>query len=170
MLPCDLETIARPIDYLGLNYYSRAVVRKADGGMGFEWVRPPGVERTTMDWEVYPQGLEDILRAFKARYGAKLPPVFITENGMSSDDTLQGGRCDDAQRRSYLKRHLAALARAVDAGVDVRGYFVWSLLDNFEWAFGYERRFGIVHVDYATQQRTPKDSARAYAAFLRSRR
>jgi beta-glucosidase len=167
VLPGDMETIARPIDYLGLNYYSRAVVR-ATGPDSFEWVHRPEVERTTMDWEVYPQGLQDILEAFKQRY-PKLPPLHITENGMSSADEVKGGQVDDVQRQSYLKRHFAACSRAMANGVDVRGYFIWSLMDNFEWAFGYERRFGIVHVDFDSQQRTPKQSALAYAAFLRER-
>jgi len=167
VLPGDMETIGAQLDYLGLNYYSRAVL-KAQGEHGFDWVNDPQVERTTMDWEVHPQGLQDILQDFQRRY-PNLPPVYITENGMSSDDAVQGGTVDDPQRQSYLKRHFAACARAIDSGVDVRGYFVWSLLDNFEWAWGYERRFGLVHVDYETQRRTPKRSALALAAFLRER-
>ena len=127
-----------------------------------------GVERTQMGWEVYPQGLQELLIRFKAEYPA-LPPIYITENGMASDDRVVDGVVDDAQRIAFLNRHVAAVAAAMEAGVDVRGYFVWSLMDNFEWSYGYERRFGIVHVDYATQQRTPKQSAKALAAFLRSR-
>jgi beta-glucosidase len=168
VLPGDMEIIARPMDYLGLNFYSRSVLR-GDGADGIEWVHDPAVERTTMDWEVYPQGLEDILVDLQARH-PRLPPVYITENGMSSDDAVVDGQVDDRQRQSYLKRHLAACTRAMQRGVDVRGYFVWSLLDNFEWAFGYERRFGLVHVDFATQARTPKVSARALAAFLSARK
>lgn len=167
VLAGDMETIAQPIDYLGLNFYSRAVLQ-AQGEQGFEWVHRPEVERTTMDWEVYPQGLQDILEAFQRRY-PNLPPIYITENGMSSADAVDGGQVDDVQRQSYLKRHFAACSRAMDHGVDVRGYFIWSLLDNFEWAYGYERRFGIVHVDFETQVRTPKRSALAYAEFLRER-
>jgi len=121
-----------------------------------------------MGWEVHPQGLEDILVDLQARY-ASLPPIYITENGMSSDDAVVDGEVDDLQRRSYLKRHFAACSRAMERGVDVRGYFVWSLMDNFEWAFGYERRFGLVHVDFETQVRTPKLSAQAFAAFLKER-
>lgn len=168
VLPGDLDTIARPMDYLGLNYYSRAVLR-AQGEHGFDWVHRPEVERTRMDWEVYPQGLQDILQAFQRQY-PRLPPIYITENGMASDDVVRAGVVDDAQRQHYLKRHLAACSRAMDSGVDVRGYFVWSLLDNFEWAWGYDRRFGIVHVDFETQARTPKRSALALADFLRQRR
>lgn len=167
VLPGDMDIIARPIDYLGLNFYSRAVLR-AKGEHDFEWVQRPEAERTTMDWEVYPQGLQDILEAFQRKY-PNLPPIYITENGMSSADVVADDQVDDVQRQSYLKRHFAACSRAMDNGVDVRGYFIWSLLDNFEWAWGYERRFGIVHVDFQTQQRTPKRSALAYAAFLRGR-
>ncbi|MEK8031235.1 GH1 family beta-glucosidase [Ideonella sp. DXS29W] len=167
VLPGDMETVAAPMDFLGINYYSRAVV-SSTGADSFEWVRDPAVERTTMDWEVYPQGLQDLLEALRRDY-PNLPPIYITENGMSSDDHVQDGVVDDLQRQSYLKRHFAACTRAMARGVDVRGYFIWSLMDNFEWAWGYERRFGIVHVDYETQRRTPKRSALAYAAFLRDR-
>jgi beta-glucosidase len=167
VLPGDMEAIARPIDYLGLNFYSRAVVRST-GDDSFEWVHDPAVERTTMDWEVYPQGLQDLLEAFHRDY-PNLPPIYITENGMSSADEVVGGQVDDLQRQSYIKRHFAACSRAMAHGVDVRGYFIWSLMDNFEWAWGYERRFGLVHVDFETQKRTPKLSALAYAAFLRQR-
>ena len=162
------RTIARPIDYLGLNYYTPAVLR-AKGDHEFDSVRRPDVERTTMDWEVNPQGLQDILQQFHRQY-PNLPPIHITENGMSSADTVAGGQVEDTQRMAYLKSHLAACSRAMDAGVDVRGYFAWSLMDNFEWAFGYERRFGIVHVDYKTQVRTLKRSAQAFKAFLALRR
>ena len=168
VLPGDMDVVSRPLDWLGLNFYSRAVLR-AKGEHGFDWVDDPGVERTTMDWEVYPQGLQDILEDFQRRY-PNLPPIHITENGMSSADEVRDGEVDDRQRQSYLERHFAACSRAMANGVDVRGYFIWSLLDNFEWAWGYERRFGVVHVDYATQRRTLKRSGQAYAAFLRQRR
>ncbi len=167
VLAGDMDIIKRPIDYLGLNFYSRSVL-KAQGEHGFDFVTQTGAEHTTMDWEVYPQGLQDILEAFQRQY-PNLPPIYITENGMSSADQLSNGAVDDVQRQSYLKRHFAACSRAMDKGVDVRGYFIWSLLDNFEWAWGYERRFGIVHVDFETQRRTPKQSALAYKAFLRER-
>jgi beta-glucosidase len=168
VLDGDMKIISRDIDFLGINYYFRSNLR-SDGAHGFVDVPLPDVERTQMGWEVYPQGLEDLLRGFKASY-ERLPPIYITENGMASDDHVVDGAVDDAQRIAYLERHAAAVARAVDAGVDVRGYFVWSLMDNFEWAFGYERRFGLVHVDYATQQRTLKNSAKAFQAFLAARR
>jgi beta-glucosidase len=168
VLADDMAIIGRKIDFLGINYYFRSNLH-SNGAHGFVDVPLAGVERTQMGWEVYPQGLEDLLRQFKRDY-ADLPPIYITENGMASDDHAVNGRVHDAQRIAYLNSHFAAVARAIDAGVDVRGYFVWSLMDNFEWAFGYERRFGLVHVDYATQQRTLKDSARALQAFLAQRR
>ena len=168
VLPGDMEAIAQPIDYLGLNYYTRSVLRSS-GPDTFDYVHRPGVERTTMDWEVYPQGLQDILQSFHREY-PNLPPVYITENGMSSADRIEGDEVDDRQRQAFLKRHFEACSRAMAHGVDVRGYFVWSLMDNFEWAFGYERRFGLVHVDFETQVRTLKKSALAYAEFLHQRR
>ena len=167
VLPGDMAIIGRPLDYLGLNYYFRTNVR-SDGHHGFVDVPLPGVERTQMGWEVHPQGLQDLLVGFKRRYPG-LPPVYITENGMASDDQVDQGTVQDPQRIAYLNRHFAAVAGAIDQGVDVRGYFLWSLMDNFEWSFGYERRFGIVHVDYRTQQRTPKQSALAMQAFLQAR-
>ncbi|CAM3842411.1 GH1 family beta-glucosidase [Roseateles saccharophilus] len=167
MQPGDMDIIQRPIDYLGLNFYSRALLRSA-GPDTMAWVRRPDVERTTMDWEVYPQGMQDLLEALDREY-VRLPPLYITENGMSSHDAISRGEVDDVQRQAYIKRHFAACSRAMENGVDVRGYFIWSLLDNFEWAFGYERRFGLVHVDFDTQKRTLKRSALAYADFLRER-
>lgn len=163
----DMATIRTPLDYLGINYYFRSRV-KSDGAHGYAEVVQPDVERTQMGWEVHPAGLRDLLVEFKQRH-AELPPIYITENGMASADTAEAGRVHDRQRMSYLGRHLAAVADAMAQGVDVRGYFVWSLLDNFEWAYGYEKRFGIVHVDYATQARTPKDSALALKEFLTRR-
>ncbi len=169
VLPGDMDIIRRPIDYLGINYYSRAVLR-SKGPDTIDWVRQPEVERTTMDWEVYPQGLQDLFEAFRRDY-ANLPPLYVTENGMSSHDSVGAdGEVDDLQRQHYIKQHFAACSKAMDKGVDVRGYFIWSLMDNFEWAFGYERRFGLVHVDFETQQRTLKRSALAYADFLAERR
>ena len=164
----DMAAIGVPLDFLGINYYFRQVIA-SDGGHGFV-VRPlPGVERTQMGWEVCPDGLRDLLLEFTQRYPG-LPPVYITENGMASDDTVVDGRVHDAQRARYFNSHLAAIDAAMREGVDVRGYFAWSLMDNFEWSHGYEKRFGIVHVDYATQARTPKDSALAFRQFLAGRR
>ena len=167
VLSGDMAVIGRPLDYLGINYYFRSNLR-SDGAHGFVDVPLDGVERTQMGWEVYPKGLQDLLVGLKAEY-VSLPPIYITENGMASDDRVADGTVRDPQRVDFLNRHLAAVAGAIDAGVDVRGYFVWSLMDNFEWSYGYERRFGLVHVDYATQQRTLKDSAKAFQTFLKQR-
>jgi beta-glucosidase len=167
VLEGDMAIVSRPLDFLGINYYFRSTVRAE--GSGFTVVERPGVERTQMGWEVYPQGLQDLLIGFRKTY-ANLPPIYITENGMASDDKVEGGRVADPQRQDFMRRHFEAVDGAIRAGVDVRGYYVWSLMDNFEWAFGYERRFGVVHVDYATQARTLKDSGRHLQAFLRERR
>jgi len=167
VLPGDMDVIGGKLDFLGINYYFHLNLR-SDGKHGFVDVPLEGVERTQMGWEVHPQGLQDLLVDFKSRY-PNLPPIYITENGMASDDKVVNGTVDDAQRISFLNRHFAAISGAMDKGVDVRGYFVWSLIDNFEWAFGYERRFGIVHVDYETQQRTLKQSAKSFTEFLKAR-
>jgi beta-glucosidase len=167
VLAGDMDIIGTPMDFLGINYYFRSNLH-SDGAHGFVDVPLEGVERTQMGWEVNPQGLQDLLISFKAKY-PNLPPIYITENGMASDDKVVNGTVDDAQRIAFLNGHFAAVTGAMKAGVDVRGYFVWSLMDNYEWSYGYERRFGIVHVDYATQQRTPKQSAKALTAFLKAR-
>ncbi|MGN8111130.1 GH1 family beta-glucosidase [Paraburkholderia sp. 22098] len=168
ILDGDMQIISAPLDFLGINYYFRTNVA-SDGAHGFTEVPLEGVERTQMGWEVYPDGLRDLLIGFSHEY-SNLPPVYITENGMASDDTVIDGRVNDTQRISFLKRHLAAVDEAIKAGVDIRGYFLWSLMDNFEWAFGYERRFGIVHVDYVTQKRTMKRSAELVSQFLEERK
>jgi beta-glucosidase len=118
-----------------------------------------GVPTTAFGWPIVPGGLRDVLTGLRDRYGAALPPIYLTENGCSTTDVVDGdGRVRDAARIDYLDGHLRALHQAIADGVDVRGYFVWSLLDNFEWAEGYSQRFGLVRVDYDTQRRTPKDS------------
>lgn len=167
--PEDLVLIRQPIDFLGLNYYTRAVVRADpdDGFLGAARVRQPA-RYTETDWEVYPQGLSDTLVWMRKRYGAV--PIYITENGAAFADaaTVTAPELDDPLRIDYLKQHLLALRSAMQAGVDVRGYFVWSLLDNFEWAEGYSKRFGLFHVDLASQRRTPKASAAYYARVVAS--
>ena len=169
VLAGDMEIISTPMDFLGINYYFRTVV-ESDGRGGYkEAPHSHTVERTQMGWEVYPRGLTEILLDFNARY-PEMPPVYITENGMASDDSVTDGSVADPQRIRFLENHLMAVNDAIQVGVDVRGYFIWSLMDNFEWAYGYERRFGIVHVDYATQVRTPKHSALAVQAFLQQRK
>jgi len=153
----DLATIAAPLDFLGVNYYFSSRVRAAIS---------PDEERTAMGWPVEPAGLTRLLEWLRDAYPA-LPPVYITENGRACDDVVgPGGQVDDPDRVRYLASHLRAVADAIDAGVDVRGYYCWSLMDNFEWAEGYTKRFGLVHVDYATQQRTPKASFGWFRALI----
>ncbi|HEX5029169.1 MAG TPA: GH1 family beta-glucosidase [Gaiellaceae bacterium] len=152
----DLDTIGAPLDFLGVNYYSRAVVRAGTDPGAPVQLDVPGVERTQMGWEVYPEGLKDLLVRMQRDY--ELPDVYITENGAAYPDTRTNGSVADPSRISYLERHLGALRDAISEGVPVRGYFLWSLLDNFEWAFGFSRRFGIVYVDFDTLERVPKDS------------
>ena len=163
----DLSLIAAPTEFLGVNYYAPMRVR-ADARRGpLEVVQaPPGPHTTAMGWEVDPDGLHRLLSRVRADYGDLA--IAITENGASYDDppTAANGRVDDPQRTAYLKSHLAALRRAVGDGVRVERYFVWSLLDNFEWEWGYDKRFGIVHVDFETQHRTPKDSALWYRDYI----
>lgn len=155
----DMETIRQPLDFLGINYYTRNL---SGSGTPLAPVES-GKDATDMGWEVFPRGLSELLMRLQADY--RLPPVYITENGAAYRDRLVDGRVADAARIRYLQSHIAAMADALEHGVDVRGYFVWSLVDNFEWADGYTRRFGLVFVDYATQRRTLKDSALWYRAF-----
>ncbi len=164
----DLRSIAQPIDFLGVNYYTRGVTRHDAGQwpLAASSVRQQDSTYTTTGWEVFPAALTSLLRRVADDYGN--PPLFITENGSAFYDppVASGGRVADPLRIDYLRRHLDAVKAAIDAGVDVRGYFVWSLLDNLEWAQGYSQRFGIVHVDFATQQRTLKDSAHYYRRVI----
>ncbi len=161
----DFEIIRQPIDFLGCNYYFRAWC-SADPARR----QPPGEHGfTDMGWEIYPEGLPALLLKLKQEYPG-LPPVYITENGMAHADSVVDGRVHDETRIAFVRSHLQALREAMVGGVDVRGYFLWSLLDNFEWNSGYSKRFGIVHVDYATQQRTLKDSALWYRDFIGARR
>lgn len=162
--PGDMQHIATPMDFLGVNYYTRQMV-SADK----PWdVRDSGYDVTDMGWEIYPQGLTDLLLRLHRDYA--VPPMYVKENGAAFKDVLVDGRVHDIQRRDYIAGHIAALADALRQGVRMEGYMVWSLMDNFEWASGYEKRFGIVHVDYATQRRTLKDSALWYRDFLRRQR
>jgi beta-glucosidase len=154
--PGDMQVIATPLDYLGVNYYSRALSSAA----GPVEARDKPYPKTDMGWEIYPEGLYELLMTLHRDY--VLPPTWITENGGAFPDPATGGRVHDADRIDYLATHIAAVGRALAAGVPMAGYMVWSLMDNFEWASGYAKRFGIVHVDYATLARTPKDSALWY--------
>jgi beta-glucosidase len=158
----DLAEIAAPLDFYGVNYYEPqgAAAPSPGNPLPFDLTPIEGYRTTTNGSPVVPAGLHEFLITLRDRAGDKLPPIYITENGCSGADTVDEGRVPDQHRIDYLAEHLAALAKAMADGVDVRGYFVWSLLDNFEWSKGYEPRFGLVHVDYSTQTRTPKDSYR----------
>jgi beta-glucosidase len=164
----DLSTIAAPLDFLGVNYYTRSVVR-ADSDNGEPvMVDAEDVERTAMGWEVYPDGLFELLVRLHDEY--ELPPLYVTENGAAYADHRSNGTVEDPRRISYVERHLDAIARAIDHGIPVHGYFLWSLLDNFEWAMGYSCRFGIVYVDFATLERVPKASYRWYRDLIAAQR
>ncbi len=156
----DAAAIATPLDFLGINYYFR-MVASADGSFD---VKTGGLPLTEMGWEIYPRGLSELLLTLHSEY--KLPQVYVTENGGAFKDLVVDGQVHDADRIDYLRTHIAAVAEAMRQGVPMAGYMVWSLMDNFEWSSGYAKRFGIVHVDYTTQKRTPKDSAKWYRQFV----
>lgn len=156
--PGDMAQIARSLDWWGINYYARHMVG-IDGPV-------PGSEYTEMGWEVSPAALERMMVRLQQEYNT--PPVYITENGAAFADVVEDDYVYDPRRVNYIETHLAALSRAIEQGVDLRGYFVWSLLDNFEWAFGYGKRFGIIYIDFKTQQRIWKESAKWYSDFIRS--
>ncbi|AEW97130.1 MULTISPECIES: GH1 family beta-glucosidase [Streptomycetaceae] len=162
----DLAVISAPLDGLGINYYNPTVVRAPEVGspLPFEEAPQPGVARTAFDWPVVPEALRDLLLGLTRTYGDALPPLTVTENGCSYPGT------DDPERIAFLDGHVRAVAEAVAAGADVRGYFVWTLTDNFEWAEGYHQRFGLVHVDHATQERTPKASYHWYRDLVAAHR
>jgi len=191
--PGDAELIHQPVDVLGVNYYSTTAVRLCDGSMepapdgelvradghkpaaGTPWPGADCVEfvqqigpSTDMGWNIAPDGFEDLLLAVHHEFPDL--PLMITENGAAFPDVVQDGRVHDAERIDYLRRHITAVHRSIEAGVDLRGYLVWSLLDNFEWAYGYTMRFGIVRVDYDTLLRTKKDSAHWYAELAARKR
>ena len=168
VLPGDMEAIAAPTDFLGVNYYFPETIAHAPGSEPLQTrvLAPAGAETTALGWEVAPQGMAELLGRIEKDYHPG--DMYITENGSCYDDEVGAGReIDDSGRRRCLQRHLAALKDAIGAGVKVKGYFAWSLIDNFEWAEGYRRRFGLVHVDYATQQRRLKASGKWYRAFLK---
>ena len=168
----DLAAIAAPIDFLGMNYYRRDLITASAEGLGVNEdlgaASPPG-ERNDMGWSFAPAALTEQLTRLERDYPRI--PLYVTENGTAVPDVPDAsGFVDDPRRVAYLRSHLGAVRAAMDAGVDVRGYFVWSLLDNFEWGLGYRPRFGIVRVDYDTQRRTPKASARWYAEVIANHR
>lgn len=166
----ELEYLKQPIDFVGVNYYTRSVTRDDPTvwPVRVGRVDQPRHAYTETSWEVYPDGLTDTLKWVTERYGRI--PLYVTENGAAFYDPPQpiDGRVDDPLRVAYYRSHLTAAYKALCQGVDLRGYYAWSLLDNYEWSLGYSKRFGIVHVDYATQQRTPKASARFYSDVIRT--
>lgn len=163
--PGDMELISTPFDFWGVNYYFRNRSIASNNLLGFE-IAPPIVETTDMGWEIYPDGLEGFLKRTWEKYGQK--PIYITENGMADKDTVEDGRIRDSRRTRYIKDHFEAALKAKQSGVDLRGYFIWSLMDNFEWAFGYSKRFGIIYIDYENNlKRLPKDSYYWYKDFLK---
>ena len=163
----DMEAIAVPLDYLGVNYYARGVVRssevpEAENAPRTVFLNP---EKTDMGWEVYPDGLYDMLGRLHFDY--RFPAYYVSENGAAYPDQIgPDGRVDDPLRVDYLKKHLVAAARAIRAGVPLRGYFAWSLVDNFEWGCGFTKRFGLIYLDYDTQRRVQKSSTRWYREVI----
>jgi beta-glucosidase len=165
----DLARIRRPIDFLGINYYTRGVTRNEPAAIPVRaaTVRQKRHAYTETGWEVYPRGLTDTLVWVRQQYGDI--PLYVTENGAAFyDPPTADGEVQDPLRVDYLRTHLRAARQAIDQGVDLRGYFAWSLLDNLEWSLGFAKRFGIVHVDFETLRRTPKASARFYAEVIRT--
>ncbi|MCL2440633.1 MAG: GH1 family beta-glucosidase [Treponema sp.] len=160
----DLELIAQPVDFLGVNFYNDYAAAADSGSPYKHSFKPPWQDTTAMDWPVTPAGLERQLlwlaEVSKGVFGKAEMPIYITENGCACDDIVtHKGRVHDKERVKYLQLHLAVCADVIKRGVPLKGYYVWSLLDNFEWAYGYTKRFGIIHVDFKTLKRTPKDSA-----------
>ncbi|HET6624862.1 MAG TPA: GH1 family beta-glucosidase [Nocardioidaceae bacterium] len=179
----DLQVISAPLDFYGVNYYNPTRVAgpgsdlpREEGtppvdGLPFKIVPVEGYDRTDFGWPVVPDGLRDLLVMMSHEYDGLLPPVYVTENGCAYDDRPDpNGRVADDRRIAYLDGHLRAVGQAIEAGVDVRGYYTWSIMDNFEWAEGYTQRFGLVYVDYENQQRTPKDSYAWYADVIAAHR
>ncbi len=172
----DMETIAQPLDWIGINYYFDILVRGLRGDdVTYRMAAYPTVEditqsderpvHTDMGWAITPEGFTNLLVRLKNDY-PNLPPVYITENGCAYDDPVVADGCHDPRRIEYLDLHLRALKDAIDEGVDVRGYYQWSLMDNFEWSLGYDKRFGLIHIDFDTLERTPRDSFHWYREVI----
>jgi beta-glucosidase len=179
IMPGDMELAQTPNDWLGINYYFDTRVGASDSAktvefdnsalLGLTIDSTPVGELTDMGWPITPAGLSGMLVRWHQEFGNRLPQIFITENGCAyPDGPDQNGKVDDQRRIAYLDKHLNALLDAIAQGVNIGGYFQWSLLDNFEWSLGYQKRFGIVHVDYNTQKRTPKESAHWYSEVIKA--
>ncbi len=167
VLEGDLKTISQPIDFLGINYYTGCIARykKNEGLFDVENIDLRYV-KTDIGWPVLPEGFYKVLTTIKEKYGDV--PIYITENGACYNDDLENGKVNDQGRIDYLAKHLTALSQAIESGVNIKGYLTWSLLDNFEWAFGYSMRFGLVHVNYRTQERTKKESFYWYKQVVKN--
>jgi beta-glucosidase len=170
----DLQITSQPLDFIGLNYYTRSIAKAPsspeDIKRGYTFVPPDPADTskqlTDIGWEVYPEGLKRVIHKLSQNW--PLPPIWITENGAADNTPVENRSCTDNLRCTYIVQHLEKMSELIAEGIDIRGYYVWSLLDNFEWAQGYSQRFGIVHVDFETQVRTPKKSALMIKALLES--
>ena len=166
----DMEIVKQPADFIGINLYTGGDIAHdpQEPNLGVRQIQPEKVERTDFGWEVRPEALHDVIMRIWNDYGL---PIYITENGASYDDKPnEEGEVQDERRVSFLQRYIAQVARAIDEGADVRGYYLWSLMDNFEWAFGYDQRFGITRVDFETQKRTIKQSGYWYRDVISKNR
>ncbi|HSG27018.1 MAG TPA: family 1 glycosylhydrolase, partial [Candidatus Krumholzibacterium sp.] len=164
----DLDIISVPIDFLGLNYYTRVIMKSRPDGGPVEVKGAPGEDLTDMGWEVYPEGLYELLKRLSDDYGPE--KIYITENGAAfPDEPDSTGRIRDLRRIDYIRGHLEAACRALNDGVKLGGYFAWSLMDNFEWAHGYTKRFGLYRVDFGSMERSPRDSAYYYRDIIASK-
>ena len=161
----DMDIISQPLDFLGVNFYTRMHYQASPTSFYDEL--PHRAPMTDIGWEIYPDALRDLLLSLNEKY--TLPPVYITENGAAMADVFENGEVNDTDRIDYYQQHLLAVSSAAEQGVNIKGYFAWSLMDNFEWAEGYLKRFGIVHVDYETQVRTVKASGKAYSQLIKNR-
>lgn len=161
----DFGLVQAPLDWIGVNYYTCSRIAHCDGPWPNTAEMPGPLEKTSMGWEIRPSSLTRVLNLV-AEYCPDLP-IYVTENGLASDDTLVDGTISDMQRLTFIRDHLREVQTALMSGLDIRGYIVWSLLDNYEWALGYEKRFGLVHVDFETLARTPKQSYQALRRFLK---
>lgn len=166
----DMEIIATPTDFLGVNFYLKQTVKSSSESnfFGVEGVDTPGTPVTAMGWEINPESFAELLIRIVREYSPK--EIYITENGSAWDDKLDDGRVEDHGRIAYLKEHVNSMQVAMNSGVPVKGYFAWSLLDNFEWTFGYSKRFGLIYVDFESLERIPKASAHWYSEFIQAQR
>lgn len=166
--PGDMHVIQQPLDFLGINFYTRLTYSAPEIAEELYTEHPHREPKTEIGWEIYPQALARLFSDLSTRFS--LPPIYITENGAAMADQLIDGQVLDLDRIAYYQQHLSVVEDAISAGVDIRGYFAWSLMDNFEWAEGYTQRFGLIYVDFETQKRTFKASAKAYQNLLQAKK